>query len=161
MITVYHGTAAVVQFPLVSYGRINLDFGQGFYVTDIHQQAVRWAERVSSRKFVPPVVNVYEFDKDEAIRVCRYLYFESYNREWLDFVVANRSGKMLWKAYDVIEGDVANDNVIDTVEDYLRGRMSADAALRELSKHQSNNQFCFLNQDILDKYLRFIGTSNI
>jgi hypothetical protein len=67
---------------------------------------------------------------------------------------------MLWKDYDVVEGGVANDNVIDTVEDYIRGRMSAEAALMELSKHQPNNQFCILNQEIIDKFLRFIESKN-
>ena len=79
----------------------------------------------------------------------------------MDFIVANRKGKMLWKDYDIVEGGVANDNVIDTVEDYIRGRMSAEAALRELSKHQPNNQLCILNQLIIDKYLCFIESKRI
>lgn len=161
MITVYHGTVAEVRSPLVSLGRPNLDFGHGFYVTDLRLQAVRWAERTAVRRMASPVLNVYEFDNDIVIRKYNYLKFESYNQSWLDFVVANRKGKMLWKAYDVIEGGVANDNVIDTVEDYVRGRMSAAAALKELSKHQPNNQFCIVNQDIIDNHLRFISSSNI
>ena len=68
---------------------------------------------------------------------------------------------MLWKGYDLIEGGVANDNVIDTVEDYIRGRMSAEAALVELSKHQPNNQFCILNQEIIDLHLHFVKSINM
>ena len=58
--------------------------------------------------------------------------------------------------YDVIEGGVANDRVIDTVEDYMRGRMSAERALEERSKHQPNNQICVLHQEVIDKHLHFI-----
>ena len=32
---VYHGSTMVVEHPLVHVGRRGLDFGLGFYVTDI------------------------------------------------------------------------------------------------------------------------------
>lgn len=161
MITVFHGSIMEVSKPLVALSRPNLDFGQGFYATDLRQQAVRWAERIATRRLTKPVLNIYEFDMDAAKKEYRYLKFDSYDKTWLDFIVANRKGKMLWKDFDVVEGGVANDNVIDTVEDYIRGRMSAEAALVELSKHKPNNQFCILNQEIIDKYLRFVESINI
>ena len=43
MIIVFHGSVVEVDKPLVKLGRKNLDFGQGFYVTDLREQAVRWA----------------------------------------------------------------------------------------------------------------------
>ena len=156
MITVYHGSAIEVSKPLVALSRPNLDFGQGFYVTNLRQQAERWASRIATRRLTNPVLNIYEFDLDAVKQSYRYLKFESYDKSWLDFIVANRKGKMLWKDFDVVEGGVANDNVIDTVEDYMRGRMSAEAALVELSKHRPNNQFCILNQEIIDLHLRFV-----
>ena len=33
---VYHGSTQAVEYPLVGVGRENLDFGKGFYVTDIY-----------------------------------------------------------------------------------------------------------------------------
>ena len=161
MITVYHGSAIEVSKPLVALSRPNLDFGQGFYVTDMRQQAERWASRIATRRMVNPVLNIYEFNVDVVETEYRYLKFASYDKAWLDFIVANRKGKMLWKDFDVVEGGVANDNVIDTVEDYIRGRMSAEAALVELSRHKPNNQFCILNQEIIDKYLHFVESTNI
>ena len=155
MITVYHGSALEVSKPLVALGRPNLDFGQGFYVTDLREQAERWATRIATRRMAKPVLSFYEFDLETA-KQYRYLKFDFYDKAWLDFIVANRKGKMEWKDYDVIEGGVANDNVIDTVEDYMRGRMSAEAALVELSKHRPNNQFCILNQEIIDLHLHFV-----
>ncbi len=155
MITVYHGSALEVSKPLVALGRPNLDFGQGFYVSDLREQAERWAARIAIRRMEKPVLNVYEFDLDAA-KQYSYLKFDFYDKAWLDFIVANRKGKMEWKDYDVIEGGVANDNVIDTVEDYMRGRMSAEAALVELSKYRPNNQFCILNQEIIDLHLHFV-----
>ncbi len=36
VITVYHGGTNEIQSPLVHVGRPNLDFGPGFYVTDLY-----------------------------------------------------------------------------------------------------------------------------
>lgn len=159
MITVYHGSVVEVDKPLVKLGRKNLDFGQGFYVTDLRDQAVRWATRMATRRFSSPVLNTYTFDRESVRENYRYLRFDAYDKDWLDFIVASRKGQQQWMAYDVIEGGVANDNVIDTVEDYIHGRMSAGAALTELAKHQPNNQICILNQEVIDRYLHFIKST--
>lgn len=35
----YHGSDSIVEKPDVTCGRSDLDFGQGFYLTDIREQA--------------------------------------------------------------------------------------------------------------------------
>ena len=156
MTRVFHGSIQEVYSPIVSLERPNLDFGQGFYVTDLESQAWEWARRMGIRRLLPPVLNIYDFDLEAIKQQYLYLHFQAYDREWLDFIVASRNGGRLWMEYDVIEGGVANDRVIDTIEDYMRGRMSAERALEELSKHQPNNQICVLNQEVIDKHLHFI-----
>jgi len=42
---VYHGSTKEIQKPDLNYGRFNLDFGNGFYVTTISEQAEKWAMR--------------------------------------------------------------------------------------------------------------------
>lgn len=59
--------------------------------------------------------------------------------------------------FDIVEGGVANDNVIDTVEDYENGIITAEQALGQLKYKAVNHQICILNQDIADKYLSFIN----
>jgi len=60
-----------------------------------------------------------------------------------------------WAGYDYIEGGIANDRVIDTVNLYTLGLMTSDTALAELSKHRPNNQVCILNQEIINNHLAF------
>lgn len=103
-----------------------------------------------------PVISVYEFDQEAAIKGCAYLKFESYDESWLDFVVDSRNGMKPWAEYDIVEGGVANDRVIDTVELYTIGILDKASALGRLSEHQPNHQICILNQDILDKYLKLV-----
>lgn len=80
--------------------------------------------------------------------------------EWLEFVVACREGKDETN-YDLVEGGVANDQVIDTVEDYENGRITAEQALDQLRYKNPNNQICFRNQRIIDTYLHFTGTEKV
>jgi len=65
-------------------------------------------------------------------------------------------GKDFSTHYDVVEGGVANDNVIDTVEDYEKGIITAEQALGQLQYKKVNHQLCILNQMVIDKYLQYI-----
>ena len=116
-------------------GRPDLDFGHGFYVTLLQDQAEGFARRKARDRKSKPVISVYEFDYDAAIQDCAYLKFEFYDEAWLDFVVASRNGQKPWAQYDVVEGGVANDRVIDTVELYTIGLLDKASALGKLSEH--------------------------
>lgn len=158
MITLYHGSYIAVQSPLVGLGRKKVDFGQGFYLTNLHEQAKAWAETIAERKGrnTQPKVSTYSLDytsvKNDGFRV---KIFESYNLEWLEYVIDCRRGGEMQKQYDIVEGGVANDNVIDTVEDYENDIITAEQALGQLRYKKVNHQICILNQEIIDKYLKF------
>ena len=159
MITLYHGTYLSVPEPLAKIGRKNLDFGPGFYLTKIESQAKDWAIIIASRKGreTKAVVNIYHFNIESAeadnIRIKR---FDTYNIEWLNYVVDCRKGKDISPDYDIVEGGVANDNVIDTVEDYEKGIITAEQALGQLRYKKVNHQICILNQEVIDKYLLYV-----
>ena len=152
----YHGGTEAVTQPDCKKGRPDLDFGHGFYVTLLQDQAEGFARRKARDRKSKPVISVYEFDYEAAIEDCVYLNFEFYDEAWLDFVVASRNGMKPWANYDIVEGGVANDRVIDTVELYTIGILDKASALGRLSEHQPNHQICILSQMILDKYLKFV-----
>lgn len=68
---------------LAMRGRPNLDFGRGFYVTDLREQAVSWAERQSAGRGLESLLNVYELDIDRVRVTYRCLRFEAYDEAWL------------------------------------------------------------------------------
>lgn len=153
----YHGGYNKIEHPDCMAGRDNLDFGKGFYTTLIREHAEEWAKQVSfNRGEKKPVLNVYEFDKERALKEYRYRFFPAYDEEWMDFIVSSRSGQKPWEEYDIIEGGIANDRVIDTIRLYMYGDMEKSTALKRLSEHQPNHQICFLNQEVANKYLTFI-----
>lgn len=158
---VYHGGTSVIERPVVATGRPRLDFGQGFYVTDIKSQAESWALRMQQIRLTPGIVNVYEFDLANAQNVFTYMKFEHYDNEWLQFIVANRMGVKTLQPFDIIEGGVADDRVIDTIEAYMANMMPLENALRELSRHRPNNQICITNQDVVNSFLSFVSSYNI
>ena len=131
------------------------------YVTDIRRQAEEWAERIGLRMVETPMLNIYELDMDLVRSKFRVLKFEDYNKEWLDFIVASRSGKTPWVDFDMVEGGVANDRVIDTIEAYMIGNITQEMALGELAKHRPNNQLCLINQALIDECLRFVSVESV
>ena len=158
MMTLYHGSDMAVPNPQALAGRQNLDFGRGFYLTKIKKQAEAWAYIIARRKGrkALPVVSEYLFDNALAESDgIRFRQFPSYDIEWLNYVIACRQGKDISSEYDIVEGGVANDNVIDTVEDYEKGIITANQALGQLKYKKVNHQICILNQSVIDNYLQF------
>ncbi|MEG1615794.1 MAG: DUF3990 domain-containing protein [Bacteroidales bacterium] len=159
-IKVYHGATETVENPICAFGRNNLDFGPGFYVTDIKDQAIKWASLTAQKRKGIPVINCYILEKEALFKEGRCKIFNAYDADWLEFIVGSRKGQNPSADYDYIEGGIANDRVIDTINLYMSGLMSADIALKRLSMHRPNNQICLLNQTLTDKYLIYDGTES-
>lgn len=155
----YHGATTIVSEPLTHVGRQELDFGPGFYLTNDREQAEKWARIKSERKkHATPILNVYKFDVElfNSDTEVHHILFPEYNIEWLDFIAANRKGRSLWRDYDCIEGGIANDSVISTVDAYVDGFITAQQALDKLVDEKLRHQICISNQSIIDKYLHFV-----
>lgn len=150
----YHGSKDIVDKPLVSYGRDNLDFGKGFYTTSVQAQAENWVQRfilLGHKGYI----NVYDYDEAEARTKYRYKKFPEYNEEWLNFILACRNGSKIYQDYDIIEGGIANDKVFNTVELYFQNLIDKETALSRLKYEKPNNQICFINQKVQDAVLHF------
>jgi len=48
----YHASTLVIEKPDVLHSRDKLDFGKGFYLTAIREQAVRYAEHCRSDEYL-------------------------------------------------------------------------------------------------------------
>ena len=143
---VYHGSYIEIKDPSVNFGRFNLDFGKGFYVTTLQKQAEKWSERrtrATNKK--APIISTFEFN----IEGLNILSFDGYTEEWLYFVLNNRAGIALPHQYDAIYGGMADDEIAPTVNYYVRllkkGRIEEDDKqffLRQLRYSKPNNQYC-------------------
>lgn len=154
----YHGSTVVVKQPLTHISRQDLDFGPGFYVSNDIIQVERWARvKANRQKNGNAILNVYEFDVDlfEADKTFKTRIFTEYDNDWLHFVAGSRKGLQPWKNFDWIEGGIANDSVISTVDAFVDGFITAEQAIGQLVNETLRHQICIQNQSIVDKYLHF------
>lgn len=154
----YHGSCVEVAEPDVAHSRNNVDFGKGFYVTPICDQARKWAEKFA-RRGKPAVISRYAFDEN-AIEECKACVFDTYSVEWLSFILACRSGQD-HSDYDIVIGGVANDKVFNTVELFFAGLIDQEEAIKRLKYEKPNLQIAFRSQSIIDRYLHFEGSEQL
>ena len=155
---VYHGSWLAIPKPDCVHSRKRVDFGPGFYVTTLEEQAKRWSLRFREKKG-GSVISKYELD-DSVFEVARTLVFDAYDEAWLTFISGCRQG-VEPKQYDLIMGGVANDRVFDTVELYLNSLIPIETALERLRIQTPSNQICLRSQEIMDKYLHYSGSETL
>lgn len=148
----YHTSTVVVERPDIYHSREYLDFGKGFYLTSLPEQAEKYGQRYL-RKGESAYMCVYELD--DVLIDFKRIIFEAYNGEWLDFVAACRKG-LPHAEYDIIEGGIADDQVFDTIDLYFSGIYNREQALDQLKYKRPNHQICITNQRLLDEHLHFI-----
>lgn len=150
----YHSSNTSVERPDTIHSRDYLDFGKGFYLTSLPDQAVKYAQRFIRRN-QKAWINSYEFIYDPT--KWKVLQFEAYDKAWLDFVSKCRAGEDDTD-FDIIIGGIANDRVIQTLDRYFEGELSMEETLGLLIYEKPNNQYCIRSQKMLDECLKHIGS---
>ena len=135
----YHGSYMAIPFPEIIKGKFTKDFGEGFYCTELKKQAVKWAKRYDT-----PIVNIYDYQSNEALNI---LQFESMTDEWLDFIVACRSGKP--HNYDIVIGAMANDQIYNYVADFMNGVLTREQFWVLAKFKYPTHQISFCTSDAL------------
>lgn len=151
---VYHGSNVIVELPDTDHSFRFLDFGKGFYVTTVKEQAERWARRKSGLYGAyRGIVSVYRM-KDTWDGLIRKDFEEDLS-EWIDFVCECRDGKSDYMQYDMIAGKVANDKAFRVVDMYRSGIWDKERALKEIKVYSNYDQIAFLTQKAIDQLLQF------
>lgn len=148
---VYHASTVVVDHPDTAHTRAYLDFGPGFYVTTLPEQARNYGNRFI-RRGKTAILNTYEMTED--LSRWKVIKFTSYNEKWLDFVTECRVGRIVGD-YDIIIGGIANDKVFRIIDLYFGGDISKAECLKRLAYEKPNSQICIRSQQALDECLTF------
>jgi len=164
---VYHGSDIRIDTVDLSKSKPGKDFGHGFYVTKISEQAQEMAKRIANWNHSHPFVTEFEFDdysfEDERFKILR---FDDYTEEWFDFIMLNRKNRSKKQIhdYDIVEGPVANDDVAQRIYVFLRGQISKRDFLDELKFHKPTHQICFCTIESLqtiEPVINDLFTANI
>lgn len=151
---VYHGSNVVVNEPDIKHSYRPLDFGKGFYVTTVKEQAERWAKRKADICGADKgIVNVYQMKEDLGELKCKF--FEEDLDEWIDFVCKCRDEKNDYLQYDLIKGNVANDKVFKVVDMYHSGIWDKERALKEIKVYSNYDQMAFITQRAIEQLLNY------
>lgn len=153
----YHGSYLEITEPDLLHSRRNVDFGLGFYVTPLYEQAKKWCSKFKQREKYA-VISRYIFD-DKREADLKVLRFDSYSEEWLDFILNCRKGKDMTD-YDIVVGGVANDKVFNTVELFFDGLIDKREAIKRLQYEKPNLQICFRTERALG-LLYFEGSEKV
>ena len=89
----YHGSFLEIARPDLVHSRPNVDFGRGFYVTPLYEQAAKWCGKFK-RRGKDGIISRYEYDESRESEL-KTLKFDSYSGGWLGFILNCRSGKVV------------------------------------------------------------------
>lgn len=135
MIKVYHGSYCKVSTPSLENGRMDADFGVGFYVTTDITMAEKWACRKNK-----PIMNEYLLNFKDLEK-----YSFGLDSQWLNFVIQNRNAMVTdfsVKDYDLLIGATADDKLFATIEQYESGFIDEETAIKVLNCMKVGNQIC-------------------
>ena len=137
--TVYHGGYQPVKETEIRKGRNTKDFGNGFYCTIIKEQAQRWAKRYDTK-----IVSTYDVCLNPKLNI---LEFKEMSENWLDFIVACRSGKM--HDYDIVIGAMADDQIYNFISDYMDGVITREQFWVLAKFKYPTHQIAFCSEEAL------------
>ena len=151
---VYHGSIEVVTAPDIDHSFRPLDFGKGFYVTTVKEQAEKWARRKADLYGKDNgIVNIYEMSNDRQNLLEKT--FPEDLEEWIDFVCECRDGGNEYKKYDLISGKVADDKVFRVVDMYHQGIWDKERALKEMKVYKIYDQIAFISHRAISQLLKY------
>jgi hypothetical protein len=165
----YHGSNASIRDIDLEKCRPYKDFGQGFYLTSIDEQAAQMARRTTRLYGGSPFVSTFRFDETAlADNNIRSLTFEKPDKDWALFVLNNRDRKYndtknalcnQDNKYDIVTGPVANDDIAYLLRTFSSGLIDMEALIKGLEYKFLSTQFSFHTERAL-KYLQPMEGNN-
>ena len=128
-----------------------VDFGQGFYLTEIKEQAEQMARRTSAIYSGEPIVTEFEFD-ETALDTLSIKIFKEPSEEWALFVMANRSRKNLQPthSFDIVIGPVADDTIATLFRNFDDGIIDLQMLVNGLKYKKVSSQYLFHSEEAIN-----------
>jgi len=159
----YHGSNIPIDEIDLTKCRPYKDFGRGFYLTTIEEQAVVMSKRVSKIFGGVPYVTAFAFDdsclKNQSLSV---KIFDTPSTDWAMFVINNRNKNFGNVAdsmcnhdnkYDIVVGAVANDDIALLFRTFERGLIDIEKLTKDMEYKKLTDQYSFHTKKSLE-YLK-------
>lgn len=150
----YHGSNVKIDSINLAMCRPYKDFGKGFYLTDMKEQAEKMAARVARIYGGFPVVSTFEIDDNfREFPEARIMDFGvQTSEEWAKFVMNNRNRAFADEKnvlcnqdnkYDIVIGPVADDNMALLFRQYENEIIDFEILLKGLIYKRTSSQYSF------------------
>lgn len=162
----YHGSNQEIITIDFSKCRPYKDFGKGFYMTTMQDQAVKMAKRVARIYGGNPCVNVYEFDENCLHKDLNIRRFDKPDIDWAVFILNNRNRDFSNFdsldcnhdcKYDLVIGPVANDDLALLFRQFESGLISVETLVKGMKYKKLTNQYSFHT----DKAIQYLSKEGI
>lgn len=152
----YHGSNMMIENIDLSKCKPYKDFGRGFYLTEIKEQAEKMAGRTAAIYGGEPTVTEFEFD-EAALHTLSVKTFENPDKEWALFVLANRSRncRQPTHCFDIVIGPVADDTIATLFRNFNDGIIDLPTLVNGLKNKKVSSQYLFHSAKAI-KYLHRI-----
>ena len=169
LITIYHGSKQIVDSPTFGLGRVNNDFGLGFYCTQSSDLAKEWAVSSLNDGFA----NRYTLDT-EYLNILNLNSPDYTILNWMAVLVdhrlfsiktpvARRAKQYLAQhfginvnAYDMITGYRADDSYFDYAEAFLNNAITVEQLARAMQLGKLGEQICIKSKFAFSK-IKYVG----
>jgi hypothetical protein len=146
-VLVFHGSDTKIEEIDLSKSEYFKDFGRGFYVTNIREQAYARAIDITRRHGLNrPVITEFNYIETYPNTVgLNIKKFENVSKEWVEFIILNRNRRISHPAhvFDIVEGPIANDKMVIQIRLYELGRITIDNLIERLTYREPTHQICF------------------
>jgi len=150
----YHGSNVEINEIDLSKCHPHKDFGTGFYLTEIKEQAQKMAARTARLYGGKPIVTVFEIKDDflHSEKLSCKNFGTQISQEWAIFVMNNRnrhftdfssSNCNLDLKFDVVAGPVANDDMTFLFRQFENDFIDFETLVRGLTFRTATNQYSF------------------
>lgn len=150
----YHGSNTDIKGIDLAMCRPYKDFGRGFYLTVMREQAEKMAKRVAKIYGGSPILNVFELD--DSFMTSNDLHIKDFgsetSEEWARFIMNNRNRKYndfsdpecnFDNKYDIVIGPIANDDMAVLFRQYENGLISFEHMVNGMIYKKTTNQYSF------------------
>ncbi len=162
----YHGSNMEIIDINFEKCRPYKDFGQGFYLTAIKEQAAKMAIRVARIYGGSPCIIEYDFNDAALTKTdIKSRVFEKPGKEWALFVMNNRNREFKNitnlecnhdKKYDLVVGPIADDDLALLFRQFSNKMITIDILIKEMQFKQLTNQYSFHTETAI-RYLEKAG----
>ena len=149
----YHGSNQEISTIDLSLCKPYKDFGRGFYLTTIEQQAELMAKRTARIFGGSPFVTAYTFNEtfltDATFSIKTFAVPDI---EWAMFVLNNRNrdfqnhfdpNSNQDNKYDIVSGPVANDDIALLFRSFINEHIGLPSLVSGLEYKKLNDQYSF------------------